>query len=79
MYRKEIHKQLTSISKSIDHFLMNRDDNAVILDEVENWLKAQIERLRMQKLKDSKAIIRRGNRAWREDAIFIFDSFDLSL
>jgi len=74
MYRKEIHKQLTSISKSIDHFLMNRDDNAVILDEVENWLKAQIERLRMQKLKDSKAIIRRGNRAWREDAIFIFDS-----
>ncbi len=76
MYRKHrgIHEQLISISRSIDHFIVNRESYAVLLDEIENWLKAQLERLKMQKLKDSKAIIRQGNRVWREDAIFIFDS-----
>ncbi len=71
---KEIHEQLTSISRSIDHFIMNRESYGLLLDEIENWLKVQLERLKTQKLKDRKAIIRRGNPAWREDAIFVFNA-----
>ncbi len=71
---REIHQQLIGVSKTIDHFILNRENYAMLLDEVESWLKVQFDRIRMQKLKDSKAIVRHGNRVWREDAIFIVDS-----
>ena len=71
----ELNKQLIDISKSINNYLTDRDQYAPLLDDIENWLKTQFERLRVQKLKDSKAIIRHGkNGNLRDDAIFIFDS-----
>jgi len=71
----ELNRQLIDISKLINNYLTDRDHYAPLLDDVENWLKTQFERLRVQKLKDSKAIIRHGkNGSLRDDAIFIFDS-----
>lgn len=58
MYSKaiELHKMLVDVAKSISHSITNKENTRRFLDEVENWLKARFERIRIQKLKDSKAI-----------------------
>ncbi len=70
---REIHDQLILLSEKIDQFIANRDENAPVLDELENWTKSQFERLTIRKLRDSKAVAGHENKPWREDAIFIFD------
>lgn len=78
MENKQLHEQLkeqlNGLSKAIERLIVNREDHMLLLNEVESWLKAQFERLRIHKLKDSKAITRHDDSGWREDAIFIFDS-----